>query len=138
MSSISTLRQYGLLTQEISTLEEKLAKAKAKREQLEEPVLAYFERQGIQNITVGKIQLYMRREVWIGRKEDVGHETAAQALTAVGLGEYAAARVNIQGLSALYREMAEDEDAKSFFDAYPSLEPILKATEKFKVGHRKS
>lgn len=117
-------------------LDEKLTACKAEIEKTQEGVIDWFQRSGTDRISQDGVTLYIRRELWPGRADGVTSDEACKALADVGLGDYAAPRLNTQGLRSHITEL-EAADTE-FLSRYPGLANIIKVNEVFKIGVRSS
>ena len=126
------IKTYAKLDNERRALEDKLKKVKAKIEAAEPRVMDFFQKMGLDRLTVSGVTVYVQRQLWAGREDDVTHEQAAAALKKAKLGEYAAPRVNTQSLSAYLRELDE-----AGTEMPKALKGIIKVSEVFKVRTRK-
>lgn len=135
-ADITAVRQYAALVGEIRDLDLKLKALKAKRGKLEEPVLSYFERQGIQSTSVEGFTVHVIRKLWAGREEGVENDPAIDALTEAGLGHFAERKIQMQTLSAYCREL--DENDSSLLEQHPKLKGLLKVNEVYSLGATRS
>jgi hypothetical protein len=134
--SMENVRAYAGILQEIRTLEDRLKQLKTARDNLEQQIYDYFAEIGVPNLTIDGETLYLKRELWAGCEEGTNQEQACTALRKSGLGDYASERMNSQGFSALIREI--DAEGEDLYTMYPALKGIIKISEVFKIGHRKS
>ena len=126
------IKVYAKLDNERRACEDRLKKVKSKIEEVEPRVMDFFQKLGLDRLTVSGVTVYVQRQLWAGREEDVTHEQAAAALKKAKLGEYASPRVNTQSLSAYMRELDEAGE-----DMPAALKGIIKLSEVFKVRTRK-
>lgn len=127
------LREYINLDLERRELKERLGVVEERLGDLEPRVLEYFERMGIDRVSIDGVTVYIRRELWAGREEGVSWEQACEALVAAGLEDYVSPRFNHMSLSAYVRELDRQGE--------PTPEPlvgIISIAEKFRVHTRKS
>lgn len=132
-ADIRTIRRYCELENERSKLDDALKAVKAKLDELEPAVLDYFQRQGLDRVSLDGRTLYLRRDVYAGRAEGVDSEAACAALEAAGFGEFVKRGVVTQSLSAFLREREKDGEPA----VPPSLAGIIVANEVFRVGSRR-
>ncbi len=129
----TSLRTYARLDKEKRGLEDRLKKLKVQIEETSHAVLDHFQKLGIDRVTVEGVTIYVRRELWAGREQDVSVDQACTALKDAGLSEYAHERVNTQSLSAYVREL----DAAG--EPLPAeLQGVIKVSEVFKLSTRMS
>lgn len=131
--TITSLRKYVRLDKEKRELDIKVKKVAAELKESADLVLDYFQRHGMNQFKVDGITVYMARELWAGREDDVSHEQACAALEEAGLGDYAGPRINSQSLSAHIRELDAAGDPLP-----PPLVGVIKVSEVFKIKTRKS
>jgi hypothetical protein len=137
-ADIRQVNRYAELEDEKAQLEDQLKVCKAKLAELVDPVLAYFQAQGLESMATPTRTLYLRRELWAAKVEDgADPATLVEALEAAGMGEYAPEKINWQGLSAFLRERVDvagmDPD-----EAVPTaLRPYFKVSEVYKIGSRR-
>lgn len=127
-----TLRRFVALTKRKRELEAKLDEVKAELVDLEAEVLRVFEECGIERITVDGMTLFLRRELWASKREDVSWEEACRKLIEAGFGEYVSPRFSTQSISALIREREQD----NLPPVPEGLEDVLQVTERFRVSTR--
>ena len=128
-----TLKRFAKLDKLKRELKKKIEANEADLKEVEPQVINYFQRMGMDNAKIDGVTIYLRRELWAGKNEAISSETFHDALTANGLGDYVKPKVNTQQLSAYVREL----DARG--EKLPvALEGIIKTSEVFKVGTRKS
>ncbi len=115
-----------------------LASIKSLIKATEEPILDHFQRTGGQGskFSTPGMTLYLRREIWPGREEGIEADEACRVLRESGLEQFAQPRMNVQGLRAYAREY--EEQGSTLLEEHPSLRGIIKISEVFKVGTRKS
>lgn len=132
--------RWAKLDGEKRALKAKLTKVEADLEEVAPKVLAYFERTGISSIKVGKTNVHLRRELWVGKAEGATGAAIAAALRENGMADYVTSEsMNVQSLSAWAREAVEGlaVEPKDLVDIFPEgLRPLCKVTEKFKVASR--
>lgn len=133
-ADIRVVRRYAELENERADLEDKLKAVKAKLDEMAEPVLAYFQRQGIDRTTIDGRTLYLRRDLYAGRAEGVTPEAACETLKAAGFGEFVKEGVVTQSLSAFLREREKNGEPA----VPPSLAGMIVANEVYRVGSRRS
>ena len=126
------LREFVQLTERKRELEKELADVKEALVDLEAEVLRIFESQGIERITVDGMTLFLRRELWASKREDVSWEEACRKLVEAGFGEYVSPRFSTQSISALIREREND----GLPPVPEGLEDVLQVSEKYRVGAR--
>ena len=140
-----SLKKFVRLDKEKRELETKLKKAKAELAEAEVNVLNHFEKMGMSKASVDGLTVYVKRQLWAGREEEVTHEQLTEALRAENLGAFCGPRVNSLALSAYFREEADrikaelDEDVLFETDmALPApLKGIVKLSEKISIATRK-
>jgi len=133
-ADIRTILAYVELEKKKADLEAQLDVVKAQISDMKEPVLAFFQQNGIDRTSLNGRTLYLKRELWCGRVEGKTSEDAVAALRERGYEEFAKESVNTQGMSALMRE--RDKDGK---DPVPEdLRDVFCSNEVFKVISRAS
>jgi len=97
-------------------------------------VVEFFQRHGVDKETIDGVTVYLRRELWAGREENVDMPTACAALQEAGLPDYVEPRFNTNSLSAYAREL--DRQGTTIVEAHPALQGKIKISEVFKIGAR--
>ncbi len=134
------LRTYARLDKEKRAAEAKLKKVKSEIEACEPRVKSFFEKMGVSKFTIEGITIYLNRQLWVGRQDDVSHNDVAAAMKKAGLSEYCGPRLNTQSFSAFVRELqGEGSDTpEELVKKLPApLQGIIKISEVFKINTRK-
>jgi hypothetical protein len=134
-ADIREVGKYALLLTQKLEAEDKVKKINKQLTDLFNPVLDYFQRQGIDQIAAGGRTLYLRREVVTNKNTDFTQKEACDRLRHMGLNEYAGQRVNIQGLAAHVREL--EVDGQDLKDIEADFGGAFNVVELFKIGSRK-
>lgn len=134
-ADIREVGKYALLLTQKLEAEEKVKKINKQLADLFQPVLDYFQRQGINQLAVSDRTLYLRREVVTNKNKDFTQQEACNKLRTMGLTEYAGQRVNIQGLAAHVRDL--ENDGQELKDIEADFGGAFNVIELFKIGSRK-
>jgi|TARA_Y100000310_G_scaffold340907_1_gene438267 hypothetical protein len=143
-ADIRTVKRFAILNDEKKSLDKQLADVKAQMKSLEPSVIEYFERQGMQSANVEGSTVYLRRELWAGKADDVTNDQMHTAVIGTEWEGAVAPRMNTQTMSAFMREIeaqmkAEGTMPNDLQHVIPEpLRPFLKLNELFKLGVRKS
>lgn len=141
------LREFVRLDLQKRELEDALEKTKVGLKDLEPRVIEYFGQMGIDRVAIDGVTLYVRRELWAGKVDDAQPMQVKQAFDEAELDEYCQPRLNHQSFSAYVREIEKQnlpEGGKSLTPEEimallpAALQPIVKISETFKVGSRRS
>lgn len=133
MTSIIHIERYARLENQRAELKDELAAVEAKLDELRQGVLDYMQNHSLDKITSAGRTLYLRREIWAGRPEDVTPEALTRALSDMGLDDFHADAPKMQALSAWLREL--DKSGEKMPEG---LTPYLVANEVYKIGSRRS
>ena len=134
-SDIRTVGKYSLLLSQKIDAELVVKKLSAKITELTGPVLDYFQRQGVDQISVEGRTLYLRRELHTTKNVDFTTAEACLYLTAIGLEDYVGDKVNTQGLGAYVREL--EDGGRSIVEIQAMFDGRFNVVEVFKIGSRK-
>lgn len=134
-ADIREVGKYALLLTQKLEAEDKVKKINAEVAKLFPDVLDYFQRQGINQLSVAGRTLYLRREVHTSKSTEVTTVNACTRLRRMGLSEYTGQRINIQGLSAYVRN--REEEGEKLKDIEDDFADCFKCVELFKIGSRK-
>jgi hypothetical protein len=115
------LKRFAELSRKAKVIKADADAVNDEMKQLESIILMAFEREGVQNMKVDGMTLYLHSQVWASAK-DGDKDGAMQALKANGLGHFVQESFNTQTLSAWVRErqaaVAEAvKNAERCFDA---------------------
>lgn len=127
----AAITEFVELVNEEKDLKAELAKLTEIKNDLQEIILAHFEKNGIQNQKQNGTTVYLQKQLWAGREEGVTNQEAAQALKEAGLEEYIGPTT--QSLSAYMREL--DKEGEQIPE---QLRGKIKLTEKFTIKSRRS
>lgn len=119
---IALIKQKRQLEDDLKAVKEKISVA-------EPVVLAEFQREGVDKITLHGTTLYLRREIWAGKEPGIESDVAIKALIDAGLDEYAAPKINYSSLSAYFRELDKENEPLP-----AALVGVLRPVEKFRLG----
>ena len=134
-SDIRSVGKYALLlTQKIES-EAALKKLTQQITELTPSVLDYFQRQSIDQVSVGGRILYLRRELHTTKSSEWTTNEACEYLTSIGLDDYVGEKVNTQGLGAWVRE--KEQDGEKLDDILTELGGRFNIVELYKIGSRK-
>lgn len=133
MTNINTIERYAKLENQRSELKDELTAVEAKLDELRQGVLDYMQSHSLDKITSAGRTLYLRRELWAGRPENVTPEDLSRALSDLGLDDFHADAPKMQALSAWLREL--DKSGEKMPEG---LTPYLVANEVYKIGSRRS
>ncbi len=123
---VQLTKQKRDLATEAKAVNEELAK-------LQEPVLEYFNEQGMQSMNIDGMTLFIGSKLYAKRCVDISVEEAIKALQEAHLDTFTAPAINTQGLSKYFRE-AEDNG-----EEVPScLEGKIDVNRYYEVVARKS
>lgn len=113
------LQLFAAVDRLAKTLEKAGKRAKEIRDGLNDRALDALETLGLHNAPLsGGPTIYRERQLWanVPEPEEDGaerdYEGACDALEEAGLGEYVQRRFNVQSLSAYFRELEREEDAR--------------------------
>jgi hypothetical protein len=147
------LIEYAEAQNRSDKLKAELQAIDARCKELDPLVLDWFQRAGAQSVNLAGRTIYIRRELWAGKTAEAGNMTAdeiQECFARAGLEGFCEPRINTQSLSAWVRE--QFAQAKGFAKAARSnsmeidpesvlpaaLRGVVKVTEQFKLGVRKS
>ena len=139
--SVQTLKRYAKLVKEKTKLKSELGRVEGEMKDLNDPVIAYFQRHGKQRDTLDGVTLFVRRELWPGMSPTTTVERLNAALDEVGLSQIAQRRMNVQSMRAIVNETvgtSQGDPQEIFNEAYPQLAEHVKVSEVFKLGARKA
>jgi len=134
-SDIRQVKKYSTLLTKRLALEEEVKALNAQLAELQQPVLSYFQRQGVSSLSLNGRTLYIRSELWVSKASDATTEEACRRLKRIKLGEYTGSRVNTQSLSAYVRELRDQ--GQEIDDISKMLGDKFKVSEVWKIGSRK-
>lgn len=147
MADIRTAEKYVRLHERKEQLNDELTKVKAEIAKLEEGLLEYFQRHGLQNLGAGGRKVYIHRQIFASLPNKA---EAHRLLREHGFGDLVEDRVVPQRLAAWVREQLTEveqnegeipADSESLSTRLPLPEELkqqIKVTEKFSVRVRKS
>jgi hypothetical protein len=101
-------REFASLKREIDRVEERLKALKRRRMELEELLIPWFEQEGVQNVNIDGVTVYLHRMLWARPKE--GDRDAAVAALRAYDPAYITIGFNTNAVSALFRELEESDD----------------------------
>ena len=100
---------------------------------LQEPVMEFFNDQGIQSTNIDGMTLFISSSLYAKRNPDISLQDAILALEEAHLDSFTAPAINTQGLSKHFREMEENGEEM------PScLEGKIIANRTYEITARKS
>ena len=132
-ADIRTVKSFVKKTQEKRKLEAKIKTMTSELRDIEERVITYFERQGLQNLRTEAGTAYLNRKLFasLNVNGDGTKEAAHAALRATGLDYMVKDTVNANTLSAHVRELDANGD-----ELPDELQPHIKVSEVFRIGIR--
>lgn len=143
MPSIDTVKAYVETIKRRQALKKELDALITLEGQQEEEVLQWFVESGTDKISIDGKTLYPKKVCWVGvQNGDVadGIDHKGNAIAVVReIGElhlYVSATLNVRGLTALEKEMRKNK--ASLLTVYPQLADVLKITEGYEIGNRKT
>ena len=131
MSGTSLLKEYVALVREKQKHKDGEKEAGEQIQKLMPDVLKYFEREGIDKITIDGMTLYPKRELYSKWQPGINSKNAADKLEALGFSEFVSKSANAIRLRSYVREL--DANGEAIPD---ELQDIITISELFKVGHR--
>lgn len=108
--NLDQLREFIAHKQRISELEAELKKEKAAAAALEEPLIEALAEDGVDSMRVDGVTTYMHTQYWASKRDGVETEQVVDALRASGYGDLVAENYNSQTLSAVVRELIEQDE----------------------------
>lgn len=133
MTTLADVRKYASTLNERLDLEDRVKELKSQEAKLHDSVLAYFEAEGIQKVSVEGRTLFARRELWAKRKDTATNEDVVAALEAESLSALHEDRPSWTSISSYLRELDRDGTPIP-----ATLASVVEASEVWKVGHRKA
>ena len=156
-TGLIALKAYAKAYTKRKDLEAQVEALKAECAGLQQAVMQYFERHGVDRQTIEGYTLAPRYELWAGRSEELSQQDMYAALVDAGLHDYATESMNHQGMSAhireIYRELVaaeqnlpkesqRDVDLPMLYEEiwarYPELQGKLAIREDLKISVTKS
>lgn len=161
MARVKELKSKGLIAvrgyvqrfKKRQALEAQIDVLKNEMNQLQDAVLEYFQRQGVDRQSLLGKTIAPRYELWAGREKDIDAQEIHDTLIAEGLGRYAMANMSTQSMSAYIREIYEElndqesqkpkeeqgivdvEDVyRELFERHPGMKGKLRINEKLKIS----
>ena len=138
LATKTKLRPYVQLIKKKTQLEEQLRDVKARLDVLEPQIAESFQKEGIQSTNVDGYTVYLNRQLWAGATD--GHKEAMfkvlKAYPDESWSFLVKDNVNSQQLSARVRECEQDADGMPILP--DELQEVIKVSEVFKIGARKS
>ena len=133
------LARYVELDARKRELKDEQKQLNAEMRELGDKILRDFEREGIQNLNINGVTLYVHRQLWAGAAGD--KQQACEALKRAGLLDYVTENFNTQSLSAWVREqvaLADDDDLEDVYDALPpEFRDAINVSERFELRARR-
>lgn len=124
------LHEFVQVEKDRRELEAKLKSLKARKARLEEQLLTQFEQEGVQNMRVDGMTVFVHRQTWANH---AGNPAAlVEAMRAAGMDEMVKTSVNTQTLSAWVRELESIEE-----EVPASIAPHISVSEKFSLRTNK-
>jgi len=120
------------LTKAKRKLEEQLKDNASALAEVEEAVKTWLADQGIASAVIDGYTVYLQRQLFAQRSENVTTEELCAALTDAGLNDFVKPTVNMNTLSAWARELDSAD-----VEIPPQLTGVLKTAEVFRVRARR-
>lgn len=140
-ANITTLKAFAKLHDEREALKKKLGAVEKKIADGTDPIVEYLQRQESQRMTIGGRTIYIRRELWPGKEGECSTEDLIKALDDCDLSHTQKQSMNVQKMRSVVNEVVGDtqgDPAEIFYEEYPTLRGVVKISEVFKLGARKS
>lgn len=130
---MAKVREYIKLRRHADELDSEAKESKKLADELEQELLEAFATDGVQNLKIEGVTVYLHRQLWATREQDKTKEDLIAALEKAGLAHFVSESVSMQSLSSWVRDLEENEE-----ELPPELVGVLGRYEKFQVRTRRS
>lgn len=132
---MTLISRWNELKDRKDELADELKEVKAQLAGSEEQILSEFVEEGIQNVKVNGKTVYIHRQVWAAKEEDVSPEEIQAAFDAAGLSEFVTGIYHSSQVSSWLRELEQDDGS---FDLPEPLVGIITGVPSYSIRRRKS
>lgn len=105
LTNVDEMRRYVALDKDIDDLEAQAKKLKAEKKELEEQLIAEFERNGMQNMRIDDRTVYLNELVVSRADQEMGGVTALAAVLRAHAPDIVKESVNANSLSSWVRDL---------------------------------
>ncbi len=130
---IDQVKRFVELTKQKRAFDAEVKLINSELKQLQDPVMTYFNDQGVQSMNVDGMTMFITGKLYAKRCPDVSLDDAIKALEEARLDSFTAPAINTQGLSKYFREAEENGE-----EVPSCLEGKIDVNRYYEVVARKS